>query len=1125
MPRAYLQALLSTGYVTEAFMEDKVMENSKADVSESEGRKTDKKALISSIEESFTIADAVENAIDKRIEARVSRGDKISREKKIDRESAISSLDESFAFDDAVETKINERIKTHLPKANAITQEAVKAFSNFIPSKVSAEIRKEITYLAQSDDLKVAQETIINEDLKQMEQIPTKHGFSVSLSDKDINELGLVKADDGTVSGTPQADKVMDYIDNRMQQTDLYANSDLLTDCKVKKEAEKVINQITNPDDSDSSTVAETVTSEESNELETTDLTLDQLVKDKVALQMEHATSPEANLKFGISDRATQGDITEAANTFKLSGGPADVTAYHDFYDLQIAFRHVWTELFDKELITQGKKVFAELAKYRDDYDAESIKDDTVNSAEQLKQLMNNLKDVSLQIAGEDPRLKEVNTCLLPEITSYQWASLDNTTKNTLYNLVLSYQSVSASGMAPQVVYVVFKEKVDAARKILNGALRKKSRIENFFEDLEERIKENYAFHVFATDPKNERACVNYGILVNYRQEWKPQNYQVGELVSTLPLAPKEIRRYSTKRVVKKNRAEKEIENALQIRKEDSSDTYRDHTEIVRRATNKTNFQHTPQGGVNFAVWNAKGSHSITLDSAKHSSQVKKEFREAVLKSAQEYKNEHKLEISTTSSEEFEETTSGEISNPNDEIPVTYLFYELQRTYEISEKIHKLTPVILVANDVPYPNKIDEDWLLAHDWILRRVILDDSFITALDYLSDTFVGDEISTEVMRNNFETQLDVVEKVAQQVSSHSNVLETARKAADKMIEEYAKTQVKESEGLFESVWEGVFGGDEDASEMLRIKMEAAKEAFQRAERQEKELRSRLESEVTALESATDKYARALEEQFNRRTQILRLRVHVKDNILYYMQAIWDQEPPDQRFFRLYNLDVPDIKITPGFSFTHKQSMSPKDYAGFIMSIIGTVTIKKKKLVEVADLDNLLGYKGNYMIFPLKKNNYVTMHMMQDYMDLHETARLWDPDEAGNYTIDEMKELIKCYYKYYPESFTDEVKDKYRDLLIKRLTDPHPDKDIVIVPTDSLFIEALPGKHPILEDFKLIHRVVDVKKVQSEVRHSELENVRLAARALKGEYEDPDIEKKIVIEGDAKDVNVSTG
>jgi hypothetical protein len=40
-------------------------------------------------------------------------------------------------------------------------------------------------------------------------------------------------------------------------------------------------------------------------------------------------------------------------------------------------------------------------------------------------------------------------------------------------------------------------------------------------------------------------------------------------------------------------------------------------------------------------------------------------------------------------------------------------------------------------------------------------------------------------------------------------------------------------------------------------------------------------------------------------------------------------------------------------------------------------------------------------------------------------------------------------------------------------------------------------------------------VKKVQAEVRHAELENVRLAARALEGEREDPDIEKKIIVQG----------
>ncbi len=72
-----------------------------------------------------------------------------------------------------------------------------------------------------------------------------------------------------------------------------------------------------------------------------------------------------------------------------------------------------------------------------------------------------------------------------------------------------------------------------------------------------------------------------------------------------------------------------------------------------------------------------------------------------------------------------------------------------------------------------------------------------------------------------------------------------------------------------------------------------------------------------------------------------------------------------------------------------------------------------------------------------------------------------------------------------------------------------------MVIVPSNSLYIEALPGTHPLLEDFKLIHRAVDVKKAQAEARHAELENLRLAARLANAELGDPDVEKKIVVEG----------
>ena len=49
-------------------------------------------------------------------------------------------------------------------------------------------------------------------------------------------------------------------------------------------------------------------------------------------------------------------------------------------------------------------------------------------------------------------------------------------------------------------------------------------------------------------------------------------------------------------------------------------------------------------------------------------------------------------------------------------------------------------------------------------------------------------------------------------------------------------------------------------------------------------------------------------------------------------------------------------------------------------------------------------------------------------------------------------------------------------------------------------------------------------MKKVQAEVRHAELENIRLAARALSAEDEDPDIEKKIVIENAGHDLVIDT-
>jgi len=658
------------------------------------------------------------------------------------------------------------------------------------------------------------------------------------------------------------------------------------------------------------------------------------------------------------------------------------------------------------------------------------------------------------------------------------------------------------------------------------------SRLARLLTQLEKLLSERYAFDVFKEN------SINFGIMVTYRQTWEPQQYQVGDLVKTIPLAPKEIRRYTTRAVTKKTRAVKELEDNLQTRKTEFSDTTRVDGEIVQKAQEKTNFNLTANetfGGDGFSV---SAGQSVGGNSSKESARVKKEVRESVLKSAQEYRQQHRMEIDTSESMETEETTFHEIQNPNDELAVTYLFYELQRTYKISEKIHKLTPVILVANEVPAPHEIDDAWLVQHDWILRRVILDDSFRPALEYLTKSFVGAEVNIRILEANAIAQKNLVDKLNQQIQLQVQTLDRSQRDVLNAVQGLADSE--RTEGMLNTVKRifdpiGITGkADTGAVSAAQTMVDYAQTTVDRAEREKARLLAQLEVAVTALQGAVDKLSNAVKEHYDRVTEIDRLRVHVKENILYYMQAIWRQEPPDQRFFRLYNIDVPiftprpsgttvNIRTDDGKTRNAGLANELQERETVLVSLpIPTFDITKKKLVEIADLDNVLAYKGNYMVFALKENNYITLHMMQDYVEVSGALLLRDPDELGNYSVEELQELATCINRKKPEVF-EKYRNRFRQLLIDRLTSSRKENELVIVPTSSLYIECLVGTHPLLEDFKLIHRALDVKKVQAEVRHAELENIRLAARALKGKDEDPDIEKKIIIEN-GQDIVIDT-
>jgi hypothetical protein len=172
----------------------------------------------------------------------------------------------------------------------------------------------------------------------------------------------------------------------------------------------------------------------------------------------------------------------------------------------------------------------------------------------------------------------------------------------------------------------------------------------------------------------------------------------------------------------------------------------------------------------------------------------------------------------------------------------------------------------------------------------------------------------------------------------------------------------------------------------------------------------------------------------------------------------------------------------------------------------------VKKHKLVEIADLDNPIGYKGNYIIFPLIGDCSFAASLLADFVDTNygvndpgvppfnpeDFESRWQLAQPGSQQRQDLQGELRAYLEHVRQT-TDEI----------------------IVPTGQLFIEALPGAHPLLEDFKLLHRLEDVRKVKAEVRRAELENLRLATRLVQGQakpelLEDPDIEKKIIVSGD---------
>lgn len=801
--------------------------------------------------------------------------------------------------------------------------------------------------------------------------------------------------------------------------------------------------------------------------------------------------------------------LKRAVAVLQPDTGPAEATAVRDVHALQIAFPHVWTEAFDERFRDAASRLYGETVRLHDEYGLDLGWAGEAGDVRDFERFLREL-DERRQALTFVPPPEEVRAAF-PSLSFTQWHALSCDQQGALRRLA---RRIRAAGSDSAAVARLRRE----GQELINSPAGPLGRAQKLILEARDRIREPYAFHYFAP------GSVNYGILTTYRQELRPLTYQVGDLVATVPLAPGETRTLSVSERVKKSRAQREVETALMNQRDELSNSFRAEDEILRRAAVTSNFQTTAQGSLNFGIGEIGGSTGFSLNQADESSRVKRSARESVARAAQEFRRDHIVEVSTDESADSERVTTAKLSNPNNEITVTYLLYQLERQYRVRERIHRLTPVIMVAQDIPAPHEIDDDWLLAHAWILKRVLMDDGFREAIDVLEERFAGDELAVEIKRAHWNTQKDLVDRLQQSIEERMLAAERLQELLVRVTEGRDLAAAGEpddlqiaAEAFFSGGWSLLFGGRDDDSSRIEAQRKALELRLEQLGETLSEARRQLAREVSALEAATTAYTKAVEAQFNRRAKIDQLRVHVKQNILPYMHRIWAHEPPDQLFFRLYHKQVPVPR--PGEGGCTIRRARPEESGPAIFHRDGERYIVQcappvagdtmRPLVEIADLDRPLGYKGNYIIFPLKECVHLTDFMMLDYIDDYFGLR--DPDPVGETPLDE---LIALRERRGAE-LDEEARQVLERLIAQRLAGPRKEDETIVVPSGQLFMEALPGTAPLLEDFKRAHRALDVAKVRSELRAGELENLRYAARLVEGEHADPEVDRHVVVTG----------
>lgn len=346
---------------------------------------------------------------------------------------------------------------------------------------------------------------------------------------------------------------------------------------------------------------------------------------------------------------------------------------------------------------------------------------------------------------------------------------------------------------------------------------------------------------------------VNFGLRLVYRQYWRFAGNQIGEIVRTIPLGPRQSEKVSIKTIVSAKQ-QRTSETAKTIESsEDSATTSKDSSEVVKEASDKFKWNVEAEAGVNYGAFSGKLSAGMGGDIASNSKDTKSNINETMSKTASRMKLDTKVVVTTEDTRTDETSRTSEISNPNDEIAVTYVYSKLMRQYELYTELAEVNSVVFVPEPLPGPAQIDAGFVRTHAAAILKALLDPMYAD---------------------------DVRQMVSEPDEIDLSAINTAR-AADvfKDIAGAAKTALAALPG---------FGGQYMPDFLSPV----------------------LDAQMRDVGNA-----RAMEMDRQRRAwRRASLFDHLRLNILHYMRAIWASEDRDQRWLRYSRIQVPTIWVHDG-------------------------------------------------------------------------------------------------------------------------------------------------------------------------------------------------------------------